>query len=221
MILLTVRILQPLVELANGRDKTTWSAPLSEKVGNFTNHKDNIAVAGLEDLFKWASEVVSDGEDSRVKRAREHRIRRQVLEALQLLKEQKAVKQMTEEVAYLQRRVIALLQRLQEVTEESSTVKQTLVIQCNALERIPKLEQEIERLTAIEWDMKVAREEQKELMNALSKLKIDRDFLDDLLRTSEDENARLARLLCDVRAELDKLKARRWWHIFWKPASPL
>lgn len=198
---------------------TITSDAAHQPATSLLNHNDCVSTEGLEDLFKWASEVVADGEDNRVRRAREHRIRRQVLETLQLLREQKAVKQANDEIAYLQRRVIALLQRLQDITEENASLKQVLVSQGYTIARIPKLEAEIERLLALEWDVKQATEEQKELMNALSKLKVDRDFLDELLHASEDENLRLARLLIDARAELDKLKARRWWHIFWRPIS--
>ncbi|MBI4533781.1 MAG: hypothetical protein HY711_07515 [Candidatus Melainabacteria bacterium] len=182
-----------------------------------TNHDESIAVDGLEDLFKWASEMVSDGEDSRLKRAREHRVRRQVLEVIQRLREQKAVGQATVEIAYLQRRVIALLQKLQDITEENSTIKQMLVAQCYTLKLIPELENEIKRLKEVEWDQQSSQAQQKELLNALSKLKRDRDFLDDLLTTNEEENIRLANLLSEARSEITKLQQRRWWHFFLCP----
>ena len=43
-------------------------------------------------------------------------------------------------------------------------------------------------------------------MDAITRIKIDRDFLDELLRASEDENTRLSHMLADTRAELDQLK---------------
>lgn len=177
-----------------------------------TSQEKRIAVEGLEDLFKWASEMVADGEDARVKSARENRIRRQVLETIQTLRESQAVAKATEEVAYLQRRVIALLQKLQEATEENAALKSVMVAQAYALERIPRLEEAIRDLREVEFDRQAAAEQRRQLLNALSKLKVDRDFLDELLRASEDENARLARLLADTRAEVDRLTSRRWWH---------
>jgi len=180
-----------------------------------TNHENSVAVEGLEDLFQWASDMMTDGEDGRVKRAREHRIRRQVLEVVQKLREQQAVVRATTELAYLQRRLIALLQKLQEVTEENAVIKQVMVAQAYSLEAIPRLEAEIRHLREIEYERQQAELEKKELLNALSKLKVDRDFLDDLLRAMEEENTRLAGLLADCQTELEKLKARRWWHILW------
>lgn len=182
--------------------------------GKLTNSRDAIAVEGLEDLFKWASEVVADGEEGRVKRAREQRIRRQVMEAVQRLREQQAIVRAAQENSYLQRRLIAVLTRLQEITEENSSLKQTIARQSFSLERVPALEGEIKRLKDQEFNQEEAQAERKELLNALSKLKVERDYLDELLRTNEEENARLAELLADARAELESLKARRWWHIF-------
>lgn len=180
-----------------------------------TTHQERTAVEGLEDLFKWASEMVATGEDPRARNVRENRIRRRVLAVLQELREQKAVQQAKDEIAYLQRRVIALLQKLNEITEENAAVKEMMLAQCYALQRIPELEKEIEHLKARELESKSFEQERENLMNALAKLTIERDFLDELLHASEEENSRLARLLADTRAEVDKLSARRWWHWLW------
>ena len=186
--------------------------------GNLTKHNNAIAVEGLDDLFKWASEMVADGEDGRVKHAREQRIRRQVLETVQRLKEQEAVTRAAGEIAYLQRRLIALLQRLQEITEENSVLKQIMVAQHFALDRIPALEEEVLRLRQLEFSREQAQKDEQELLKALSKLKMDRDYLDELLRLNEDENTRLSALLSQSRSELGEFKSRRWWHafIFWR-----
>ncbi len=184
-----------------------------------TTRDERTAVEGLDDLFKWASDMVATSEDPRTKIARENRIRRQVLEVVQQLRETQATEQAKDEICYLQRRVIALLQKLQDITEETATIKQIMVAQCYLLQRIPQLEKEIGRLHAIDLERKPAEEERENLLTALSKLKVDRDFLDELLHSSEEENTRLARLLADARAEVDKLTSRRWWHLFFPARS--
>jgi hypothetical protein len=184
--------------------------------GNPTNHESSIALEGLEDLFKWASEMVADGEDVRVNRAKEQRLRRQVMEAVQRLREQEAVVRANHESTYLQKRLIAVLQKLQEFTEQNSTLKQIMVAQAFALERIPELEEEIKRLKSLELDIEASQLERRDLLTALSKVKVDCDYLDELLRVNEEENARLAEMLADTRTELAALRARKWWQ-FWKP----
>lgn len=183
--------------------------------GSVTTSKERTAVEGLEDLFKWASDMVATGEDPRARNAREARIRRQVLEVMQQLREHKAVERARDEVAYLQKRVIALLQKLQEFTEENTALKQIMVAQYYELQQVPRLQEEIKRLQSSEFDRKAAEQERENLLDALAKLKVDRDFLDELLQASEEENTRLARLLADAHAEVDKLRSRRWWHRFW------
>lgn len=179
-----------------------------------TQHSDAIALDGLEHIFKWASEVVADGEDTRVKFAREKRIRRQVLEIVQKFRDSKLLSEIKDENAYLQRRVIALLQKIQEITEEHSAAKQIIVSQYYALQRVTELEREVKRLKSIEFEREAAVTERRYLMNALAKLKADRDFLEELLITNENENDRLAKLLVDARTEAAALKARKWWHFF-------
>lgn len=178
------------------------------------SHEEAVAVDGLEHIFRWASEMVADGEDARVKMAREKRVRRQVLEVVQKVREQKIIQQATDENLYLQRRVIALLQKLQEVTEENSIIKSTLVSQYYALQRIPALEEEVRQLKSLEFEKEAAVTERRYLMDALARVKADRDYIEEVLTISEEENARLARILSETRAELEQHKSKRWWHIF-------
>jgi len=180
-------------------------------------HNEAIELEGLEHIFRWASEMVAEGEDARVTFAREKRVRRQVLEVVQKVREQKLIAQATEETSYLQRRVIALLQKMQEVTEENSLLRQISITQFCALERIPALEAENKTLKSRDFERDAAVTERRYLMNALAKLKADRDILDELLTSVEEENVRVARLLTVARAELDQLKERKWWHslMFW------
>jgi len=198
----------------NSQPLHTQRASIGNDPGFLTTNEERTAIEGLEDLFKWASDMVATSEDPRVKIARENRIRRQVLEVVQQLREKQAVEQSKDEISYLQRRVIALLQKLQETTQENGVIKQIMVAQCFALQRIPELEKEIELLRSMELEGKPAEEERETLLTALSKLKVDRDFLDELLHSSEEENTRLARLLAEARAEVDRLTSRRWWHWF-------
>jgi len=191
---------------------TTSQAPLQE-------HQESVSVEGLEHLFKWASEVVSTGEDERVRQAREKRVRRQVLEVVQQYREQKIVAKTSDEVAYLQRRVIALLQKLQEMTEENAAVKQIMVSQYWAIQRIPVLEEQVKALKIVEYEKDAAIKERRYLMDALAKTKVERDYLEDILVTCEDENTRLANILKATRKENEMLKSRRWWHMFWPPKS--
>jgi len=183
-----------------------------------SQHNEAIELDGLEHIFRWASEMVAEGEDARVTLAREKRVRRQVLDVVQKVREQKLITKATEETAYLQRRVIALLQKMQEVSEENSLLRQISLTQFHALERIPALEAENKNLKCRDYERDAAVTERRYLMNALAKLKIDRDILDELLTSVEEENFRVARLLTEARAELDQLKQRKWWHplMFWR-----
>jgi hypothetical protein len=178
------------------------------------DHKEAIDLDGLEHLFRWASEVVADGEDTRVRTAREKRIRREVLSVVQKAREQRITVKSQDELAYLQRRVIALLQKMTELTEENASLKQIMVAQYYALQRIPYLESQIKQLKTLEYEREAAVTERRYLMDALAKLKIERDLLDELVTTSDEENGRVAKLLQESRAEVTVLKARRWWHFF-------
>jgi hypothetical protein len=199
---------QPL-KTSEYSDFTTSQAPLQRE------HEQSVSTDGLEHLFKWASEMVSEGEDERVRNAREKRVRRQVLEVVQKYQEQKAAAKSQDEVAYLQRRVIALMQKLQEVTEENSAVKQIMVSQYWAIQRIPFLEEKIRVLKVVEYEKEAAIKERRYLMDALAKIKVERDYLEEILVTCEDENARLAAILKTTRAENEELKARKWWQLLW------
>jgi hypothetical protein len=199
---------QPL-KTSDYPELTTSQAPLQG------GHDQSVSTEGLDHLFKWASDMVSEGEDARVRLAREKRVRRQVLEVVQLYREQKVEAKNRDELAYLQRRVIALLQKLQEMTEENAAVKQIMVSQYWAIQRIPFLEEQIKALKVVEYEKDAAVKERRYLMDALAKVKVERDYLEEILVTCEDENTRLANILKATRKENEELKARRWWHIFW------
>jgi hypothetical protein len=177
-------------------------------------HEESLDLSGLEHVFRWASEVVAEPDESRVKVARERRIRKQVLEVIQQHREQQIRSEAQDEISYLQRRVIALLAKLQEVTEENSAVKQIMVAQSFSLERLPKLEAETKRLKIAELEKEAAVVERRYLMDGIAKIKVERDYLVDCLSEAEKENSRLAKILIDTRAELDESKSRKWWHFF-------
>ena len=117
-----------------------------------------------------------------------------------------------DEIAYLQRRVIALLQKVQSLTEENAAVKQIMVSQYFALQRIPELEEKITELKGLEFEKEAAVTERRYLMDALAKLKVERDFLEDTLTAAEIENERLVDILDDTKCELIHLQNKRWWH---------
>lgn len=119
-----------------------------------------------------------------------------------------------EEAAYLQRRVIALLQKLTELTEENASLKQIMVSQYYTLQRIPHLESQVKQMKTLEFEREAAVTERRYLMDGLAKLKTERDLLDELVTTCEEENVRVSKLLAEARRELEELKARRWWHFF-------
>lgn len=179
-------------------------------------HEHSVSLDGLDHIFKWASEVVSDGEDERIKQARERRVRRQVLEVVTKYQQQRLEAKSKDEVSYLQRRVIALLQKVQEMTEENSAIKQIMVSQYFSIQRIPQLEYEVRQLKAIEFEREAAVMERRYLMDALAKLKVERDYLEDTLTAAEQENNRLVTILKETKSDLEEIKARRWWHFFIK-----
>jgi predicted amino acid-binding ACT domain protein len=174
-------------------------------------HNQTVALEGLEDLFQWASEMVADGVDTKSKKLREQRIRRNVLEVISKNKEHEAQEKVAEEVTYLQKRVIALLQIISERTEEISNLKQVMVGQYFQLEAMRELEKEVKQLRQMTWYREEAEEERKHLMTALARMKKERDFLDELLQTNETENDRLAKLLKEARTELQGYTNRTWW----------
>jgi hypothetical protein len=183
-----------------------------ENIEPLLNHEDAISVEGLEDLFQWASEMVADGADPRARRIREQKLRRNVLEIIQRNKEIEAREKFGEEISYLQKRVIALLQIVSEKIDENNNLKHVVVTQYFALSQLAKLEDEVKQLQAMTWYRDEAEAERKHLMDALSKLKKERDFLDELLTANEIENSRLAKAINQVSGELQQLKNRRWWH---------
>jgi septal ring factor EnvC (AmiA/AmiB activator) len=176
------------------------------------SHEDAVTIDGLEDLFNWASEMVTDANDPRTRRIKEQRLRRNVLELIQHAKAIEAREKVADEVAYLQRRVIALLQTVADKMEEADTLRQIVVTQYFALAQLAKLSDEVKQLQSLTWYREEAEAERKDLMNALSKLKKERDFLDELLTVVEQENCRLAKNYNETRDELAKLRNRRWWH---------
>ena len=185
-----------------------------------SDHKETIDLDGLDHLFQWASEVVAEGEDSRLSSQREKRVRREVLDVVQKAREQRISAKSMDEVSYLQRRVIALLQKMTELTEENASLKQIMVAQYYALQRIPYLESQIKQLKTLEYEREAAVTERRYLMDALSKLKVERDLLDQMLVAGDAENTRVAKLLRKAREEITTLKARRWWHLFFPPKEP-
>lgn len=182
------------------------------------DHEDVLSLEGMDHLFKWAAEMVTDGDDLRLRLAREKRVKRDVLEIVHRYHEQKAVSKSKDEIAYLQRRTIALMQKVQELTEENSAVKQVMVSQYFALDKLQYLEAEVKRLKILEIEKEAAVEERRFLMDALSKLKVERDFLEDTLDVCEKENSRLAGKLNDLNYELIELrefKNRKWYqHLY-------
>ena len=178
------------------------------------SHDDAVTVDGLEDLFLWASEVVTDANDPRIRRTKEHKVRRNVLEMIQHTKEIEAKEKYADEVGCLQRRVIALLQVTAEKTEENSALKQIVLTQFIAMSRLAEVQEELKQLQSLTWYREEAEAERKHLMDALAKIKKERDYIDEVLCAAEEENTRLARLYSNAISELEVLKNRRWWHRF-------
>lgn len=182
--------------------------------GPIDSHDDAVAVSGLDELFNWASETVAEGLDGRARKAKEQRAKRQVLNIIHRSAELQAKAKHADELAYLQRRVIALQGALAESRDELVGLKQLVISQYYGLQRIPELEEKLVQVQASSLNKEEVEEERKHLMNALSKVKKERDFLEEIVTVNESENTRLARLLSDSKEELNKLKSRRWWHLF-------
>ena len=178
-------------------------------------HEQTVDTTGLDDIFKWASDVVAEGnEDSRVRLAREKRIRTQVLSIVQKAKEDKLLAEANHEINYLQRRVIALLTKLQEVVEENSLLKQIMLTQLYSIQQMSAMEVELKELKSIQCEKDSAVSERRYLMDGLTKLKVERDYLEDVLTAAESENYRLAKSLKYTREELTQMQAKKWWHTF-------
>jgi hypothetical protein len=194
----------------------THKVQMSQTNNNFDlplGHSDAINTDGLEDLFAWAQDMVSDEQDFKLLKSKEKRIRKQVLELIQLNKEKEIENKYIAENSYLQRRVMALLQAIQEKQEENSALKQTMLRQQFSLQKLSELEQEVKHLRAMTWYREEAEAERKELLSALSKIKRERDMLDELLLVNEGENVRLFKLYSETNLELQKLKSRTWWQV--------
>lgn len=195
------------------------SNTLHDKNGFDEKHEESLDLNGLEHIFRWASDMVPEEDDGRVKATREKRIRRQVLELVTKTKHQNLLAEATHEITYLQRRVIALLNKLQEVTEEHLVTKQVMLNQFYALQQVPKLEDELKQLQTMQYEKEAAITERRYLMDGLTKLKTERDYLEDLLNETEAENSRLSCLLRETRTELEAHKSRRWWQWFFTPTK--
>ncbi len=175
-------------------------------------HEQSVDTNGLDDIFKWASDLVAEGnEDSRVRLAREKRVRRQVLAVIQQSTEDKALATANHEVSYLQKRVIALLTKLQETIEENSLLKQIMLTQLYSLQQIPAMEAELRELKSIQCEKESAISERRYLMDGLTKLKVERDYLEGVLTAAETENYRLAKVLRNTRDQLTEVQAKKWW----------
>lgn len=192
------------------------SQHLPNSLTNFSipEHDQNLSLEGLEGLFNWASDMVADGQDPAQKQVNEQKLRRRVLEVVQQAREQKVATEVSEEVAYLQRRVMALLNGLNAMSADNYQLKQTLLLQTYAMQAIPELEMEVKKLQGYEAERKQLLATQESLMNTISKIKIERDIIDDLLRVVELENDRLGRKLNEAREQVTLLSSRRWWHFF-------
>lgn len=175
-------------------------------------HEESLDLTGLDDLFQWASEMVAEGLDVKARKARDQKVKRQVLSIIHRSAEMQAKSKYTDELSYLHRRVIALQSALSEKTDELCNLKQLVMAQYINLQRIPELEEKLLQLESSAKKELEIEEERKHLMNALAKLKTERDLLDELVSTNEAENVRVAELLRQSREESEKLKNRRWWH---------
>ncbi|MBY0357766.1 MAG: hypothetical protein K2W82_07175 [Candidatus Obscuribacterales bacterium] len=183
-------------------------------VANSGIHEESVTVQGLDDLFEWASEMVAEGLDGRARKARDQRVKRQILNIIHRNADLQAKSKHVDEVTYLQRRAMALQNSLVEKLEEITMLRQIMLGQYYSLQRIPELEEKVSQLESMTWYREEAEEERKQLMTALSKLKKERDYLEDLVIVNEIENSRLSKLLAESKSEVEKLKSRRWWHCF-------
>ena len=179
-------------------------------------HEGAVDVSGLDDLFQWASELVAEGMDVRARKVRDQKVKRQVLNIIYKSAEQQAKAKVFDELCYLQRRVIALQSALGEKNDETCNLKQLVLAQYVNLQKIPELEEKLVQLESAGVDRENLKEEfeeeRKQLMNALTKLKTERDLLDELLTANESENLRLVQLLKEIKEENSELKSRPWWH---------
>ncbi|MBX9770963.1 MAG: hypothetical protein K2X29_06310, partial [Candidatus Obscuribacterales bacterium] len=165
-------------------------------------HDQNLSLEGLDGLFTWASDMVADGQDPALKQVSEQKLRRRVLEVVQQAREQKVATEAGSEVSYLQRRVMALLNGMTSLSAENAELKQIILLQTYAMQAIPELETEVKRLLTLDGERQHLEATQESLMNTISKIKIERDILDDLLRAVELENDRIGRKLNEARDQV-------------------
>ncbi len=178
------------------------------------SHREVISVDGMDDLFRWASDVVADGgPDADATKDRDLKLKRNFVEYIRKNHDEEAQIKYGEEISYLQKRCIALMQVVNDRLDETSILKQIVVAQSYELKRVAELEAEVKNLQQMTWYREEAELERRNLMNALAKLKFERDWLDELLHTNESENTRLATLLRDCRDRLEVFENRRWWHV--------
>ena len=175
-------------------------------------HEQSVDIHGLDDIFKWASDVVANGiEDHPTRLVKDREMKKRVLAVVQKVKEDKVLADANHEINYLQRRVIALLTKLQEVIDENSLLKQIMLTQLYTIQQMPAMETEIRELKAIQCEKESAISERRYLMDGLTRLKVERDYLEDVLTAAETENYRLAKKLKNTHEELTTYQTRKWW----------
>lgn len=178
------------------------------------SHREAISLDGMDDLFRWASDVVAESNPGSVPVTdKDLKPKRDLVESIRKTHELESQQKYGEEISYLQKRCIALMQVLNEKLDETSVLKQIVVAQSYELKRVAELENEVKNLQQMTWYREEAEQERRSLMNALSRLKIERDMLDELLHSNETENSRLAYLLRECRQRLEFLEHRTWWHV--------
>jgi predicted nuclease with TOPRIM domain len=90
-----------------------------------------------------------------------------------------------------------------------------MLTQLYALQQIPAMEAELRELKAIQCEKDSAVNERRYLMDGLTKLKVERDYLEGVLTAAETENYRLAKVVRITREQVVQLQTKKWWHSFW------
>ncbi len=175
---------------------------------------NSMSLDGLDHIFQWAQEVVSTAPDYKINTANEKRVRRQVLELIQKYKDNEQTGLLKDEVQYLQRRSIALLDKITDLLKENTKLKVDNLEQYWALQEIAVLKKENHELKLMELELAQANEERTILMTSLLKHKKQTHILESLVEAVEEDNSRLAQRLADTRKELANLKNRTFWQKF-------
>ncbi len=175
---------------------------------------NSMSLDGLDHIFQWAQEVVSTSPDYKINSANEKRVRRQVLELIQKYKDNEQTGLLKDEVQYLQRRSIALLDKITDLLKENTKLKVDNLEQYWALQEIAVLKKENHELKLMEFELAQANEERTILMTSLMKHKKQTHILENLVEAVEEDNSRLAQRLADTRKELANLKNRTFWQKF-------